>query len=161
MIIAIIIILIILIAILNFRDDPKKCEICGADISKSNKIYKWEMNGKNYSVCYRCNRKLTSKQHKQKFDSFFSDRDVPWDFDSSWGKIETSKKQISNNSRYISTQTKNAVWRRDQGRCVQCGSRENLEYDHIIPVSKGGSSTARNIQLLCEKCNRQKSDKIL
>lgn len=52
------------------------------------------------------------------------------------------------------------VWRRDQGRCVKCGSRENLEFDHIIPVSKGGSNSARNIQLLCQKCNRTKHDKI-
>ncbi|HAM96004.1 TPA: HNH endonuclease, partial [Candidatus Azambacteria bacterium] len=28
------------------------------------------------------------------------------------------------------------------------------------PVSKGGSTTARNIELLCESCNRKKSDKI-
>jgi 5-methylcytosine-specific restriction endonuclease McrA len=53
-----------------------------------------------------------------------------------------------------------AVWRRDQGRCVICGSNEKLEFDHIIPFSKGGSKTERNIQLLCEKCNRGKSDKI-
>jgi hypothetical protein len=50
------------------------------------------------------------------------------------------------------------VWRRDQGKCVRCGNNERLEFDHIIPVSKGGSSTARNIQLLCESCNRKKSD---
>ena len=48
------------------------------------------------------------------------------------------------------------VWQRDGGHCVQCGSNENLEFDHIIPVSMGGSSTARNIQLLCESCNRSK-----
>jgi len=53
-----------------------------------------------------------------------------------------------------------AVWRRDNGVCVKCGSRENLEYDHIIPLSKGGSNTVRNIELLCEKCNREKSDNI-
>ena len=53
-----------------------------------------------------------------------------------------------------------AVWRRDQGKCVQCDSNERLEYDHIIPVSKGGSNTVRNIQLLCETCNRKKSDSI-
>ena len=53
-----------------------------------------------------------------------------------------------------------AAWRRDEGKCVQCVSNERLEYDHIIPVSKGGSNTVRNIQLLCETCNRQKSDSI-
>ena len=53
-----------------------------------------------------------------------------------------------------------AVWRRDGGECVRCGSRENLEYDHIIPVSKGGSNTTRNIELLCERCNRGKRDRI-
>jgi hypothetical protein len=48
------------------------------------------------------------------------------------------------------------VWQRDQGRCVRCGSQERLEFDHIIPVVKGGSNTERNIQLLCERCNRSK-----
>jgi len=52
------------------------------------------------------------------------------------------------------------VWRRDEGKCVKCGSQGNLEYDHIIPVSKGGTNTNRNIQLLCEACNRSKSDKV-
>ena len=49
------------------------------------------------------------------------------------------------------------VWQRDKGQCVQCGSRERLEFDHIIPVVAGGSNTERNIQLLCEPCNRSKS----
>jgi 5-methylcytosine-specific restriction endonuclease McrA len=43
---------------------------------------------------------------------------------------------------------------------VDCGSRERLEYDHIIPVSKGGSNTARNIELRCESCNRRKGAKV-
>jgi hypothetical protein len=49
-----------------------------------------------------------------------------------------------------------AVWRRDRGRCVRCGSQRNLEFDHIIPIALGGSNTARNLQLLCEACNREK-----
>lgn len=57
----------------------------------------------------------------------------------------------------IPEDVRHAVWRRDEGRCVQCGSQEKLEYDHIIPFSRGGSNTERNLQLLCEGCNRKKS----
>jgi Holliday junction DNA helicase RuvB len=60
----------------------------------------------------------------------------------------------------ISSEVRREVWRRDQGKCTKCGNRENLEYDHIIPFSKGGSNTARNIELLCEACNRAKSASI-
>jgi HNH endonuclease len=62
--------------------------------------------------------------------------------------------------RPIPSAVKREVWRRDEGKCTRCGGREQLEYDHIIPVSKGGSNTARNIELLCEQCNRSKSASI-
>jgi len=64
------------------------------------------------------------------------------------------------NSRHIPNHVQREVWRRDQGRCVECESKERLEFDHIIPFSKGGSNTVRNIQLLCEKCNRRKHNNI-
>ena len=52
------------------------------------------------------------------------------------------------------------VWKRDNGKCVKCGSQVKLEFDHIIPLSMGGSNTARNLQLLCEGCNRSKGANI-
>jgi hypothetical protein len=61
---------------------------------------------------------------------------------------------------HIPNNIKLFVWQRDGGRCVVCGSNKNLEFDHDIPVSKGGSNTARNIRLLCEVCNRSKRDEI-
>lgn len=48
------------------------------------------------------------------------------------------------------------VWQRDGGHCVECGGQEKLEFDHIIPVAMGGGNTSRNLQLLCETCNRRK-----
>lgn len=57
----------------------------------------------------------------------------------------------------IPERVRHAVWRRDRGRCVECDTKEDLEFDHIIPLSRGGSSTERNLQLLCAKCNRQKA----
>ncbi|TDG24924.1 HNH endonuclease [Paraburkholderia silviterrae] len=52
------------------------------------------------------------------------------------------------------------VWQRDAGRCVECGTREKLCFDHIVPFSRGGSNTVRNIQLLCEGCNLTKGNRI-
>lgn len=53
-----------------------------------------------------------------------------------------------------------AVYKRDGGRCVYCGSTENIQLDHIIPFSKGGATTIENLQLLCQKCNLEKSNHI-
>ncbi len=61
-------------------------------------------------------------------------------------------------SRYISVITKKIVYSRDGGICKCCGSSTSLEYDHITPYSCGGSSDVSNIQLLCQKCNRSKSN---
>lgn len=73
---------------------------------------------------------------------------------------ELTELELEHN-RLIPTQVKVDVWKRDKGKCVKCGSNINLHYDHIIPFSKGGSSTtAANIQLLCAKCNLKKHDHI-
>ena len=69
-------------------------------------------------------------------------------------------KEVKTRSRRISQSVKDKVWNRDGGCCVLCGSNENIEFDHIVPFSKGGSNTYRNIQILCESCNRKKSDNI-
>jgi HNH endonuclease len=60
------------------------------------------------------------------------------------------------NSRTVPQDVKIAVSVRDQGRCVQCGSSEDVHYDHKIPWSRGGSNTVNNVQLLCGRCNRIK-----
>ena len=75
-------------------------------------------------------------------------------------KIQIIENKSTTERERIPSGVRQNVWKRDGGKCVMCGSRERLEYDHIIPISKGGSNTERNIELLCEKCNRNKSDKI-
>ena len=75
----------------------------------------------------------------------------------SLGRIE-----ILSHTRLIPTHVKIEVWQRDNGKCVLCGSKENLHYDHDIPFSKGGTSlVAKNIRRLCAKHNLSKSNKII
>ena len=73
---------------------------------------------------------------------------------------DSPRNKNGNRRRSIPRSVQREVWRRDGGACIECGSNERLEYDHIIPYSKGGADTVRNIQLLCEVCNRSKSDRI-
>ncbi|MFL2972594.1 MAG: HNH endonuclease [Candidatus Thalassarchaeaceae archaeon] len=63
-------------------------------------------------------------------------------------------------SRYISNSVRGEVWSRDRGMCVICQSMDDLQFDHIIPHSRGGSNTAQNLQILCKRCNLAKSDMI-
>jgi len=63
--------------------------------------------------------------------------------------------------RVIPTSVKLEVWKRGGGKCTKCGATEDLHFDHIIPWSRGGSSTmADNVQLLCGKHNIEKHDRI-
>lgn len=52
--------------------------------------------------------------------------------------------------------TRREVFESQPHICVNCGSEEDLEIDHIHPVSRGGRNTLDNLQLLCRTCNRSK-----
>jgi hypothetical protein len=60
----------------------------------------------------------------------------------------------------IPTEIRRAVFERDGGKCVECGSSFDLQYDHILAVARGGATTVENLQLLCADCNRRKSDSL-
>ena len=70
--------------------------------------------------------------------------------------------EIKEHARLIPSKVKAEVWKRDKGQCVECGSKDHLHFDHILPFSKGGTSLdVKNIQLLCARHNLSKSDKII
>jgi stress response protein SCP2 len=80
------------------------------------------------------------------------------------GVLRVARRQViapgSRASRVIPQAVKAEVWRRDGGVCVECGGGEHLEFDHVIPFSRGGASSVNNLQLLCRRCNRAKGARI-
>lgn len=75
-------------------------------------------------------------------------------------KLSKIIRPTSSVSRHIPQLVKQTVWLRDEGRCVNCGSVSELQFDHIIPHSKGGANTVENIQILCRSCNSSKRARV-
>jgi hypothetical protein len=69
-------------------------------------------------------------------------------------------------ARRIPAAVKRAVWERDGGRCTfvgeqnrRCESRTLLEYDHVLPVARGGRSEAGNLRLRCRAHNQHEAER--
>ena len=72
-------------------------------------------------------------------------------------KIKRERALMTDSLRY-------EILKRDNYKCQICGSTAadgvKLEIDHIIPVSKGGKTVPENLRVLCDRCNRGKSNKL-
>jgi hypothetical protein len=75
--------------------------------------------------------------------------------------------QVSNRQ-HIPAAVRDKVSVRDNGRCSyvgkdgkQCGSKRNLQVDHIVPVARGGTNRLLNLRLLCGKHNRLEAKRVL
>ncbi len=79
--------------------------------------------------------------------------------------VETDLKKNSGSPRYVSAETKYALWRREVGRCSfvdpktrrRCFSRHALQIEHIVPFAKGGTSKLENLTLLCPSHNQYRA----
>jgi hypothetical protein len=73
----------------------------------------------------------------------------------------TETKEARRTGRYISREIMLKVVRRDNHICQKCFQYvrdDEVEFDHTIPVSRGGPTTVENIKLYCRACNRKKSN---
>lgn len=89
------------------------------------------------------------RETRKKRGTFFLNENV-------WSAIcRVERGKVTNKMRF-------AIYARDGYRCKMCGRyTDDLEIDHIIPISKGGKSTMSNLQTLCHRCNQKKGSDIL
>lgn len=138
-------------AALSFKSGKK-----GPDIVRVyEKLHKgiWSDNGYFYLV--DAWKEAHDKREVFKF-KLVAVETIEGDLEAEAGKLDQSQRR-----RLIPSSVKQAVWKRDGGKCAICGAVDELHFDHILPFSKGGTSlTAENVQLLCARHNLQKSAKI-
>jgi hypothetical protein len=87
------------------------------------------------------------------------------------GAIEPGRKvapkAVPRNSFAIPAEVRRRVWERDGGCCAwtapdgrRCGSRWQLEVDHVLPPSRGGTSTPDNLRLACRQHNMLHAEQV-
>ena len=79
--------------------------------------------------------------------------------------VDRETKRTNTHSRYIPKDVREAVQKRDGGRCSyvsplgeRCPECSGLQYDHIIPVAFGGETSVENVRLLCGCHNQLAAD---
>jgi len=67
--------------------------------------------------------------------------------------------------RSIPAEVRRVIWERDGGKCTfrsesdrRCSSRRLVEYDHIVPIARGGQSTVENLRLRCRAHNQYEAE---
>lgn len=73
----------------------------------------------------------------------------------------------SSRGRHIPAQVRRAVRERDGGCCTfvgedghRCATRRRLEFDHVIPVARGGAATVENLRLRCHAHNQHEAERV-
>ena len=69
--------------------------------------------------------------------------------------------------RYIPARVRRAVWERDGGRCTfvsarghRCNAQRFLEFDHVVPVARGGGATVEGLRLRCRAHNQYEAERV-
>ncbi len=123
--------------------------------------YRREMKNVEWGLLYNQYGKenYDTKELESKVVDMLEDEDIT----SSRGIYEYL---IDGNERHLSIRKfsekiKRAVYEKQEKRCKKCGRHfpiEKMHADHITPWSQGGRTIEDNCQILCENCNRTKSD---
>jgi hypothetical protein len=73
-----------------------------------------------------------------------------------YGHLLKTSEFIKTTRKAITESLRSQILERDGRKCCQCGSEENIQIDHILPFSIGGTTEESNLQCLCKACNSRK-----
>jgi len=140
----------------NIKNREKRKEITKKYREKNRermrgRTYRWATKNRKRNAKYQRERRLNNPEHTRNIERKYTK--------TLKGKLNTLKKganrRFYNHKSYISPQLFKTILNRDKC-CVYCGSKTHLTYDHIVPVSLGGTTTYDNLVIACANCNSAK-----
>lgn len=121
-----------------------------------------EMKDVQWGEMYNLHRDdpFSESDLRERVKKLMKDSDVKSKSGIYWYVIDGDERHLD--LRNFDDNTKREVYEHQLGICPMCGEHfdiEQMEADHIVPWCKGGRTVADNCQMLCRKCNREKSGK--
>lgn len=123
--------------------------------------YRKEMKGLEWGIYYNkhASGRYDPKEFEKRIVELMEDDDVTKNSGIYEYLLDGEEKHLS--IRAFDAKMSRAAYERQRGICPRCGryfERKDMQADHIVPWSKGGKTTADNCQMLCQDCNRRKSN---
>ena len=158
----------------------KQCSKCFIEKSFDEFSLISSNSDKTRSECKECRKKYSSqwyqnnKLHKDTKDKIWRAKNLESvringrKRSLKWAKQNKEKVLAKNQKRRLNEKqteqffiSKKFIENLYSSECVVCGSRENIQMDHIVPITRGGTHSEGNLQPLCRSCNSSKKDKTM
>jgi 5-methylcytosine-specific restriction endonuclease McrA len=131
---------------LNVSKNIKNCRDCGLSLSIERFSRNGRKNGYRRPECRKCQHKKSKKNNPN--------------YQRTKGTIEA--RRMHRLSRAEIDKIKMIKTSKGTIKCIYCTkilTQNSCELDHKIPLAVGGNDDLENLQLLCQRCNREKHSK--
>lgn len=150
----------------------KICQTCGVekDLSKfskssSNKDFHQHKCKDCFASWYLTNRNKRLLKDKQNYlvnkDAICKRKRDNYYLDPLKSNLKEQKRRAQKLSNGIYKITTKEFKKLKNQNCFYCGSYNQIEIDHVLPISRGGTHSVGNLVSACLKCNRSKKDKTI
>jgi hypothetical protein len=124
-------------------------------------IYRKEMKGVKWGELYEKFKGeiFATEKLEQEIQSLMMDDDVTNKKGIYTYVLTRNEKHL--NIRAFTESQKRTAYEKQKGICPKCGEHfefNEMQADHITPWIKSGKTISENCQMLCQECNRRKSD---
>ena len=135
-----------------------------------NKLRNFRKNNPDYDKNWRENNseKVIEASKKYYYKNLEARRKQGTEYAKNWQKNNPEKANLRNQKRKAKINengvfliTNKFIKKLYSSECVNCGSKEKIQMDHIIPIARGGRHSEGNLQPLCQSCNCSKQEKFM
>ena len=152
----------------DFNKNRSKKDGLQSDCRACTKTYlhqHYQKNKQQYADYHRENAQKRSgymKRYYAKNKSYFAEKAKEWRTANPERKAEIENRRrsrVANGGVFVITDKElDALY---ASACANCGSKDNMTVDHVIPISRGGRHSIGNLQPLCGRCNTSKNDRFM